>query len=144
MNSFPVTFSRLALTSLIALALLETPAFTQGASEPSAVEDGSSAVVTESAGVLVGHWRKTVVRLELSVDYHLILNGDGTFQEWVVTAAGTDAPTSGRWKASDSILMLHTDGSEPGEAPWFIHEGQLVFPNVEGNSGGGTGLSEPD
>ncbi len=135
MNSFPSALSRLALTALIACAPLATLAMAQGASEPSTVEEGGAPALTESASVLVGHWKKTLIQLEQPFDYHLVLNDDGTFQEWVASAAGTDAPTSGSWQASDTMLMFQTDGNGPVEAPWTIYEGRLIYPNIDGRRG---------
>ena len=89
--------------------------------------------LAQVGGELVGHWRKTIVDLERSIDYNLVLNADGTAQQWTVTAMETESPTAGTWEASDTTLTLRMGGSEEAAAPYFFHEGQLVFPNIEGS-----------
>ena len=52
---------------------------TLGAARPAWAQDASAAA-------LVGHWRKTTVPGGAPRDEHLVLGGDGTMADWVVTA----------------------------------------------------------
>jgi hypothetical protein len=82
---------------------------------------------------LVGHWLRPVIALGTVTDHHLVLNPDGTAQQWAATPFSIDPPTAGTWQATADMLTLCMDGSEEGSAPYFFFEGQLVFPNVEGS-----------
>ena len=87
--------------------------------------------ISEGARVLVGHWRKTTIVFENPKDEHLVLRADGTAENWVVTASSRSGTTTGTWRVEGKILTLLL--SEKGEVsrPFTIHEGQLVFPNIQ-------------
>ena len=86
--------------------------------------------ISEGARVLVGHWRKTTIVFENPKDEHLVLNADGTAENWVMTASSRSGMTTGTWRVEGKILTLLL--REKGEVfrPFTIHEGQLVFPNI--------------
>ena len=46
---------------------------------------------------LIGHWRKTTIVFGSPKDEHLVLNADGTAENWVVTAESRSEPVTGRW-----------------------------------------------
>jgi hypothetical protein len=89
----------------------------------------------EAADALVGHWRQTKIEFESPVDYHLMLNADGSVQGWQVTASGRSNEATGNWQAADGTLTLRmADGSEASFSYTF-HEGQLVMPNIPNQRG---------
>lgn len=85
---------------------------------------------SENSGVLVGHWRKTTIVFEQPEDEHLVLYANGTAENWVATASGRSASTTGRWNAEGKILTLLLEGNEQISQPFTIYEEQLVFPNI--------------
>lgn len=89
-----------------------------------------AAPISESARVLVGHWRKTTIVFEQPEDEHLALHADGTVENWIVTASGRSAPTAGTWSVEGKMLNLLLDGHERISQPFTFYEGQLVFPNI--------------
>ncbi|HSA88205.1 MAG TPA: hypothetical protein VLE46_18665 [Nitrospira sp.] len=99
----------------------------QGAVVP---ERPQSAPISESARVLVGHWRKTTIVFEQPEDEHLALHADGTVENWIVTASGRSAPTAGTWSVEGKMLNLLLDGHESISQPFTLYEGQLVYPNI--------------
>lgn len=80
--------------------------------------------------VLVGHWRRTRIVLEEPVDDHLTLGADGRLSTWQVKATSRTAPQAGRWRVVEGRLMLQVPGEDEAGAPYFMHEGRLVFPNI--------------
>ena len=64
-------------------------------------------------------------------DEHLILNADGTAQNWVVTATDRSGVKDGSWKVEGRNLILLLAGSNEVSLPFTIYEGQLVFPNIQ-------------
>lgn len=86
--------------------------------------------ISENARILVGHWRKTTIVFEQPKDEHLVLHADGTVENWVVTASGGSATTTGRWNVEGKTLHLLLEGNERISQPFTIHEEQLVFPNI--------------
>jgi hypothetical protein len=126
MHALALRSSALAIT-LLALSQIASPALSQGASAE------TEATVAVGNSELVGHWLRPVIALDTVTDHHLVLNPDGTAEQWAATPFSTDPPTAGTWEASADTLTLRMDGSEQASAPYFFFEGQLVFPNVEGN-----------
>jgi hypothetical protein len=100
----------------------------QGAAVPERPQ--SAAPISESALVLVGHWRKTTIVFEQPEDEHLALHADGTVENWIVTASGRSAPTAGTWSVEGKMLNLLLEGHERISQPFTLYEGQLVFPNI--------------
>jgi hypothetical protein len=86
--------------------------------------------ISENARILVGHWRKTTIVFEQPKDEHLVLHADGTAENWVVTASGGSATTTGRWNVEGKTLHLLLEGNDRVSQPFTIHEEQLVFPNI--------------
>lgn len=80
--------------------------------------------------VLVGHWRRTRIVMDEPIDDHLTLAADGRMTIWQVTAKSRTTPQSGRWRVEQKQLLIQAQGEEEGGAPYFIHEGRLVFPNI--------------
>ncbi|HKY01820.1 MAG TPA: hypothetical protein VJM53_04650 [Burkholderiales bacterium] len=88
-----------------------------------------------NAHVVVGHWRKTTIQFESPVDDNLVLHPDGTAQSWTATASGRTPVTAGLWRIDGNILTLAVPGGGQMSQPFFIHEGQLVYPNIENRRG---------
>jgi hypothetical protein len=88
-----------------------------------------SGEVSESAKVLVGHWRKTTIGYVGPRDEHLVLHADGTAENWVVTASSQTERTTGQWSVEGKTLKL-SFGDNENANPFTIYEGQLVFPNI--------------
>jgi hypothetical protein len=65
-----------------------------------------SGPLSEGARALVGHWRKTTIVFEGPQDEHLVLNADGTVENWVVTASHRSSTAIGTWKVEGKILTL--------------------------------------
>jgi len=91
----------------------------------------SHAAVPDDARVLVAHWRTTSIVFGSPRDEHLILNADGTAQNWVVTATDRLGVKDGSWKVEGRNLILLLAGSNEVSLPFTIYEGQLVFPNIQ-------------
>ena len=108
----------------------------------SAVADGSGVITfQEPADVspdnkqqLIGHWRKTTIVFGSPKDEHLVLHGDGTAENWVVTAESRTDPVTGRWSVEGKTLTL-SFGENDNAKPFTFHEGQLVFPNISNRRG---------
>lgn len=90
----------------------------------------SNRSISESALVLVGHWRKTTIVFEEPRDEHLVLKADGTVENWVVTASSRSATTTGTWNVEGKTLNLSLAEGEHISQPFTIYEEQLVFPNI--------------
>lgn len=86
--------------------------------------------ITESARVLVGHWRKTTIVFEQPKDEHLVLYASGTAENWVVTASSRSMTTTGTWNVEGKMLNLLLEGHGHISQPFTIYEEQLVFPNI--------------
>ncbi len=106
-------------------------AFTAPPADQSMVTFQESSERAESPQVLVGHWRKTTVVYESPRDEHLVLHADGTAENWVVTASNRSEPVTGRWSAEGKMLKIVL-GENNRELPFTLHEGQLVYPNIQG------------
>jgi hypothetical protein len=78
--------------------------------------------VSESAKVLVGHWRKTTIVFESPQDEHLVLHADGTAENWVVTASDRTDPITGRWSVEGKTLTL-SFGDNQNSRSFTIYEG---------------------
>jgi hypothetical protein len=87
--------------------------------------------ISEGARVVVGHWRKTTIVFENPKDEHLVLKADGTAENWVVTASSRSGTTTGTWRVEGKILTLLLRENGEVSRPFTIHEGQLVFPNIQ-------------
>ena len=92
---------------------------------------GGGESLSESASVLVGHWRKTTIILDSARDEHLVLNSDGTAENWVVTASSRGDRVSGEWSVEGKVLNLKLGDEDERSAPFTIHGGQLVYPNIQ-------------
>src|SRR5215216_3905045 len=75
---------------------------------------------------LIGHWRKTTIVFGSPKDEHLVLNADGTAENWVVTAESRSEPVTGRWSIEGKTLTL-LFGENENAKPFTFYEGQLVF-----------------
>ena len=89
----------------------------------------------EAAQVVVGHWRKTTIVYEQPRDEHLVLNADGTARRWTVTATDRSDVVTGRWRIDGKLLAFAADGHAERSSPFFMHEGQLVYPNIPNQRG---------
>ena len=83
---------------------------------------------------LIGHWRKTTIVFGSPKDEHLVLNADGTAENWVVTAESRSEPVTGRWSVEGKTLTL-LFGENENSRPFTFYEGQLVFPNIPNRRG---------
>lgn len=83
---------------------------------------------------LIGHWRKTTIVFGSPKDEHLVLNADGTAQNWVVTAESRSEPVMGRWSLEGKTLTL-SFGENENSKPFTFYQGQLVFPNIPNRRG---------
>lgn len=85
------------------------------------------------ASILVGHWRKTTIGYTGPIDTHLVLSADGSVERWVVTTYSRSGWTSGTWNVEGNILTLLLN--KEVSLPFTIHNGQLVFPNIQNRRG---------
>jgi len=108
----------------------------------SAAASGSGVIAFQESGdassdnkrQLIGHWRKTTIVFGSPKDEHLILNADGTAENWVVTAESRSEPVTGRWSVEGKTLTL-SFGENENSKPFTFYEGQLVFPNIPNRRG---------
>jgi hypothetical protein len=117
------------------ISLLLLFCLTVGAARPAWADD-------PDAAALVGHWRKTTIRFEQPRDEHLLLGGDGTMSNWVVTAESQTEPVSGTWQVEGNILTIGVDGQVTMSQPFTFYQGQLVFPNVQNRRGFWTRIAD--
>ena len=89
---------------------------------------------SDSKQQLIGHWRKTTIVFESPKDEHLVLNADGTAENWVVTAESRSEAVTGRWSVEGRTLTL-SFGENENAKPFTFYEGQLVFPNIPNRRG---------
>jgi hypothetical protein len=94
----------------------------------------SSDASSDNKQRLVGHWRKTTIVFESPKDEHLVLNADGTAENWVVTAESRSEPVAGRWNVEGKTLTL-SFGENENSKPFTFYQGQLVFPNIPNRRG---------
>ena len=83
---------------------------------------------------LIGHWRKTTIVFGSPKDEHLVLRGDGTAENWVVTAESRSEPVIGHWSVEGKTLTL-SFGENENSKPFTFYQGQLVFPNIPNRRG---------
>lgn len=94
----------------------------------------SSSSSSDSSSGLVGHWRKTTIGYTGPIDEHLILNSNGTVENWTVTAYERREPVTGHWSVEGKTLTLSFGGSDRSN-PFTFYQGQLVFPNIPNRRG---------
>jgi hypothetical protein len=94
----------------------------------------SSDAASDQKHQLIGHWRKTTIVFGSPKDEHLVLNADGTAENWVVTAESRGEPVIGRWSVEGKTLTL-SFGENENSKPFTFYEGQLVFPNIPSRRG---------
>jgi hypothetical protein len=95
-------------------------------------ESGSAS--SDNTQRLVGHWRKTTIVFGSPKDEHLVLHGDGTAENWVVTAENRSEAVTGRWSVEGKTLTL-SFGENENSKPFTFYQGQLVFPNIPNRRG---------
>jgi len=108
----------------------------------SAVAAGSGVITFQESGDassdnkqrLIGHWRKTTIVFGSPKDEHLVLNADGTAENWTVTAESRSVPVAGRWSVEGKALTL-LFGENENSKPFTFYQGQLVFPNIPNRRG---------
>jgi hypothetical protein len=83
---------------------------------------------------LIGHWRKTTIGYTGPIDEHLVLHGNGTVENWTVTAYDSREPVIGHWTAEGKTLTLSFGGNDRS-SPFTFYQGQLVFPNIPNRRG---------
>ena len=94
----------------------------------------SSASSSDSLNGLIGHWRKTTIGYTGPIDEHLVLNSNGTVENWTVTAYERREPVTGHWSVDGKTLTLSFGGSDRSN-PFTFYQGQLVFPNIPNRRG---------
>ncbi|MGE5214694.1 MAG: hypothetical protein ACM3NN_13505 [Nitrospirota bacterium] len=108
----------------------------------SAVAAGSGVITFQESGEassdnkhqLIGHWRKTTIVFGSPKDEHLVLNANGTAENWVVTAESRSEAVAGRWSVEGKTLTL-SFGENENSKPFTFYQGQLVFPNIQNRRG---------
>jgi len=95
-------------------------------------ESGDSS--SDSKQRLIGHWRKTTIVFGSPKDEHLVLNANGSAENWIVTAESRSEPVTGRWNVEGKTLTL-SFGENENSKPFTFYEGQLVFPNIPNRRG---------
>jgi len=126
--------------SLLGLAFVQCIVFVFGL--VSATAAGSGVIAFQKSGdassdnkqQLIGHWRKTTIVFESPKDEHLVLNADGSAENWVVTAESRSEPLTGRWSVEGKALTL-SFGKNENANPFTFYKGQLVFPNIPNRRG---------
>lgn len=125
---------------LLAFTFAQSVIFTLGLI--SAVAAGSAIITFQESGdaspdnkhQLIGHWRKTTIVFGSPKDEHLVLNPDGTAENWVVTAESRSEAVAGRWSVEGKTLTL-SFGENENSKPFTFYQGQLVFPNIPNRRG---------
>lgn len=95
----------------------------------------SAPVQAQSQAELVGHWRATAINFGQPTDENLVLNANGTFQNWTVVPDGRSEVTSGRWSAEGKSIIIVPAGGSGSSIPFTFHDGKLVLPNIPGQRG---------
>jgi hypothetical protein len=94
----------------------------------------SSEPSSEQSSGLIGHWRKTTIGYTGPIDEHLVLNSNGTVENWTVTAYERKDPVTGHWSVEGKTLTLSFGGNDRS-SPFTFYQGQLVFPNIPNRRG---------
>jgi len=94
----------------------------------------STAPSLDNSSGLSGHWRKTTIGYTGPIDEHLVLNSNGTVENWTVTAYERREPMTGHWSVEGKTLTLSFGGSDRSN-PFTFYQGQLVFPNIPNRRG---------
>jgi hypothetical protein len=94
----------------------------------------SSQPSSEQSSGLIGHWRKTTIGYTGPIDEHLVLNSNGTVENWMVTAYERRDPVTGHWSVDGKMLTLSFGGNDRS-SPFTFYQGQLVFPNIPNRRG---------
>src|SRR5262245_15461901 len=81
---------------------------------------------------LVGHWRNTRIVFDSPRDENLVFAANGVVERWTVTASSRSAPVQGRWESEANVLIVVWDDASRWSGPFTFHEGELVFPNRQG------------
>jgi len=95
---------------------------------------GSSDASSVNTQQLIGQWRKTTIVFGSPKDEHLVLNADGTADNWMVTAENRSEPVIGRCSVEGKTFTL-SFGENENSKPFTFYEGQLVFPNIPNRRG---------
>src|SRR5262249_8962034 len=139
-------FARLAATepmktrSLLGFTVAQCSVFVIGLVSAVAAGSGiityqeSSDASSDNRQRLIGHWRKPPIICGSPKDEHLVLNADGTAENWVVTAESRSETVSGRWSVEGKTLTL-SFGENENAKPFTFYQGQLVFPNIPNRRG---------
>jgi hypothetical protein len=126
--------------SLLGLTFVQCVVFASGLVFSAAAGSGiiafqeSSDAPSDNTQRLICHWRKTTIVFGSPKDEHLVLNADGTAENWVVTAENRSQPVTGRWSVEGKTLTL-SFGENQNSQPFTFYEGQLVFPNIPNRRG---------
>jgi hypothetical protein len=126
--------------SLLGLTFMQCAVFAFGLVSAAAADSGiiafqeSGDASSDNKQGLIGHWRKTTIVFGSPKDEHLLLNADGTAENWVVTAESRSEPVTGRWSVEGKTLTL-SFGENENSKPFTFYEGQLVFPNIPNRRG---------
>jgi hypothetical protein len=81
---------------------------------------------------LAGHWRNTRIVLDSPRDDNLVLKANGQVERWSVTPTSRSGIVRGRWSSEANTLSIDWDDGNRWTAPFTFHEGELVFPNRQG------------
>jgi len=125
----------LQITVVAQCAVLVFVAYSTKAAEPGIItfQESSQSSSEQSSG-LIGHWRKTTIGYTGPIDEHLVLNSNGTVENWTVTAYERRDPVTGHWSVDGKMLTLSFGGNDRSN-PFTFYQGQLVFPNIPNRRG---------
>jgi len=115
-------------------AVLVFVAFSIKAADPGIITFQESSQPSEQSSGLIGHWRKTTIGYTGPIDEHLVLNSNGTVENWTVTAYERREPATGHWSVEGKTLTLSFGGNDRSN-PFTFYQGQLVFPNIPNRRG---------
>jgi hypothetical protein len=122
------------ITRFVTPFALALAAFTAEATGRGIVTFQENTAPAESTQPLVGHWRKTTISYTGPIDEHLVLHGNGTVDNWTVTAYERREPVTGHWSVQGKTLTLSFGGNDRS-SPFTFYQGQLVFPNIPNRRG---------
>jgi hypothetical protein len=88
MHALALRYRAVAI-ALLALSQIASPALSQGVSAETEI------TVAVKNSELVGHWLRPVIALDAVTDHHLVLNPDGTAEQWAATPFSIDLQRQG-------------------------------------------------
>jgi len=128
MKSSDVTWRLVVTLCVLAMAPATVPATSRPDVNPAVAQTTDPS----RAQNLVGHWRNTRIVFDSARDEHIVLRANGVVEKWSVTASSRSSIVRGRWETQANSLSVDWEDGTKWSGPFTFHQGNLVFPNRQG------------